>query len=282
MVQIRSALVPLLSVAVVAGGAVIVRQSARLAGYERQRAEDARELEQLRASALRQQAHNGVPPAPPSEIHPPASPRPVVRADSSELARRDSVIQQLNQELAEARSDVARLQTQLQSSAQEKQEAFAAAAANLQKREGEWRAQIDSLNQQLDSVRAESQAARERAAGLEADNARMKNESGAGSTRAAELHKAMSALQDLNRRRDAYLSSVIRRYREITDQFRAMTATLESNNGASSAPLSGMALSRIQNAISLTEDDLRRLNELNAQTGQIENRLAKNSGPAKP
>jgi hypothetical protein len=72
-----------------------------------------------------------------------------------------------------------------------------------------------------------------------------------------------------------YLNSIIRRYREITGQFRAMTGVLDSSHGSDSGSFSGVALSRIQNAISLTEDDLRRLNEMNAQAHQIENKLAK-------
>ncbi len=274
--RIRSALVPLLSVAVVAGGIVIVRQSVRLAADERQHAEDARALGQLRAAVRPEEASNASPPVSPSEAGPAASPSRPGAPDTSELAVRDAAIQQLNRELAEAHADIARLQTQPQNAVQERQEAVAAANEEFQKREREWRDQLDSFKQQLDSARAESEAARERAASLEADNARIKSDGGAGSTRAAELRKALTTLQDLNRRREAYLSSIIRRYREITDQFRAMTATLDSSRGVESVPFNGIALSRIQNAISLAEDDMRRLNELNSQARQIENKLAKN------
>lgn len=274
--HIRSALVPLLSAAVVVGGIVMVRQSTRLAAYERQHAEDARVFGQLRAAVRPEQARNAALPASPSEVRPAASPSRLGAPDTCELDVRDAAIQQLNHELAEAHADIAQLQTQLQNSVQEKQEALAAAGDYLQKREREWRDQLDSFKQQLDSARAESQAARERAASLEADSAKIRSEGGAGSTRAAELRKALATLQDLDRRRDAYLSSIIRRYREITDQFRAMTATLDSSHGVESASFSGIALSRIQNAISLAEDDMRRLNELNAQARQIENTLAKN------
>jgi DNA repair exonuclease SbcCD ATPase subunit len=276
IVHVRSALVPLLSAAVVVGGIVMVRQSVHLAAYERQHAEDARELGQLRAAVRAEQARNPAAPASPLEVRAPVSPSRRGAPDTSELAARDAAIQQLNRELAEAHAGIARLQAQLQNSFQEKQEAVETAAEDFQKRERVWRDQIESFKQQLDSARAETQAARERAASLEADNAKIKSENGAGSARAADLRKAMAALQDLDRRRDAYLGSTIRRYREITDQFRAMTATLDSGHGVESASFNGIALSRIQNAISLAEDDMRRLNELNAQARQIEGRLAKN------
>jgi chromosome segregation ATPase len=274
MAHIRTALVLVISAAVVIGGVVIVRQSARLAGYERLHAQDARTIERLSASVRQEQAP---PPAPAASSRAAPTPPPVRPGapDTSALAAREATIQQLNRELGEAQAAIALLQAQLQSSGHEKQNVLAVAGEDFQKREQDWRDRLDSFQQQLDSARAEAQAARERAAGLEADNAKVKNESGAGSARAAELRKAMAGLQDLDRRRDVYLNSIIRRYREITGQFRAMTGVLDSSHGSDSASFSGVALSRIQNAISLAEDDLRRLNEMNAQAHQIENKLAK-------
>jgi DNA repair exonuclease SbcCD ATPase subunit len=273
MAHIRTALVLVISAAVIIGGVVIVRQSARLAGYERLHAQDARTVGQLRA-ALRQEQVPPAPPAPGPSTTMPLSVRPGA-PDMSALAARDATIQQLNRELGEQQSAMALLQAQLQKSGQEKQAALAAAGEDLQKRTQDWQDRLNSFQQQLDSARAEAQAARERVAGLEADVAKLKNEGGAGSARAAALRQAMASLVDLDRRRDVYLNSVIRRYREITSQFRAMTGVLDSSHGTDSDSFNGVALSRIQNAISLAEDDLRRLNEMNAQVHQLENKLAK-------
>lgn len=272
--HIRGALALLLSAAAIGCGIAIVRQSARLAAYERRHEQDARAIEQLRAANRESQSRPEAPPAPAPAVRPAAPAGTPGTSDNAEIARRDAALEQLNRELADARASIANLQAQLQSAGQEKQQA-AAAADDLQKRERDWRDQMDSLKQQLDSARAESQAVRERASALEADNARMKKDAGAGSARAAERSKDLAALQDIIRRRDGYLTSILRRYREITDQFRAMTGALDSSHGAESSSLGGIALSRIQNAMSLAEDDMRRVNELNTQARLAETRLAK-------
>jgi len=275
LVRGRTALLLSISTVLAAGGIVIVRQSARLAGYERLHAQDARALGQLRAALREEQARNRAPAASPAEAEPAPPPGRSSASDRSALAERDASIRQLSRELEQAQAEIARLPAQLQSAVQEKQTAQSSAGEDFQKREQKWRDRLDALRQQLDSARAEAQAARERAASLDADNTKLKSASGTVSAQAAELRQATAGLQDLDRRRDGYLNSIIRRYREITDQFRAMTGTLDSSHGSESASFSGIALSRIQNAISLAEDDLRRLNELNAQAHQLENKLAK-------
>jgi hypothetical protein len=50
---------------------------------------------------------------------------------------------------------------------------------------------------------------------------------------------------------------------------------LDSSRGPNSSAFSGAALTRIQNAVSLADDDLRQLNDLNAQARQLEEKLVK-------
>lgn len=272
--HIRGALALILSVSGIGGGIVIVRQSARLAEYERRHEADVRAIGQLRAAAQQSQTHVEPPAAPSPEVRPAAPAGRPGAPDDGEIARRDAALEQVNREVSDARTLIANLQEQIQTAAREKQQALAS-ADDLQNRERDLRDQLDSLKQQLDSARAESEAARERAAALEADNAKLAKDAGAGSTREAALRRDLTALQDLRRRRDGYLSSILRRYREVTDQLRALTGTLNSSHGAEAAPIDGIALTRIQNAITQAEEDMRRLNELNTQARQIETRLAK-------
>jgi hypothetical protein len=82
-------------------------------------------------------------------------------------------------------------------------------------------------------------------------------------------------LQDLDSRREAHLTSIMRRYRDITSQFRAMSGTLDSSRDPNSSALSAAALTRIQNATSAADEDLRQLSELNAQARQLEKKLVK-------
>ena len=271
----RLALVLVFSAALAACVVVIARQSSRLAAYERQHDQDVRRLEQLRASVHIEQPQQLPAPAPGSEMPQRRTAGRAMAPTESELAARDAAIEQLKRELDNEHAAVAHLQEQLEMSNEAQQKAQAA-DETFRKREQEMEDRLNAVEQQLDSARAEMQAARERAAALDAENARIRNENGANSSHVAELRKNLATLQDLDRRRDAYLSSIVRRYRDITEQFRSMTGELDSSRGPGSSAFSGVALSRIQNAISLAEDDLRRLNELNAQAHQVAGRLAKN------
>jgi hypothetical protein len=91
--------------------------------------------------------------------------------------------------------------------------------------------------------------------------------------RAAEIARVVTDLQDLDRRREAYLTSIIRRYRDITSQFRAMGSMLDSGRDPNASTLSDAALTRIQNAVSLADDDLRQFSELNARAHELQKKL---------
>jgi hypothetical protein len=104
----------------------------------------------------------------------------------------------------------------------------------------------------------------------------LNNTNNAASARAVDLAQVIVQLQDLDSRRDALLTSIMRRYRDITSQFRAMSGMLGSNRDSNTgSPLTDAALTRIQSAVSSADDDLRQLNELSAQARQLEKKLAK-------
>lgn len=270
------ALILVFSTALAAAGFVIFRQAARLARVESRHNQDLVSLAKLQSALSEQQKRVNSPasvvPGPASQGECPPSSAAATSASAADAAALDRV----KRELDEAHAAAARLQGQLEASRQEQQNAVNAAADELQRTKQDWRSRLDALQQQLDSARAEAQAARERAAALDADNARIKTGTAADSSRMAELQKTMAGLQDVERRRDAYLNSILRRYRDITDQLRSMTSTLDASRGSEAAPFNGIALSRVQNTIALAVDDLRRLTEVNAQAHQLENKLAKN------
>ncbi len=191
------------------------------------------------------------------------------------LANRDATVEQLNRELSDARTNITELQAQLANSSDEREKALASANERHRKEQEDWQSQLDALKQELDSAAAESQASRQRIAALESENAKLRSNQSEASARAAELGRVVADLQELDRRRDAYLTSIARRYHDITSQFRAMSGMLDSSRDPNASALSGAALTRIQNAISLADDDLRQLNELNAQSRQLEKKLAK-------
>ena len=266
LVRLRIALVVTLGLALVASVVMILRQHAQLAACQRQRAADLQSLRELQ-KVLRQQDIQRTPPV--------AEDRTPVGDNRAALAKREVTIEQLSRELSESRDDAARLQAQLLNSSNECGKALASADERYQKGQEDWQRRLDALKQELDAAGAEAQASHQRLADLEAAIAKARSENNESSARAAELRRVVTSLQDVDRRRDAYLTSIIRRYRDITSQFRAMSGMLDSSRGPNSGSLSGEALTRIQNAVSLANDDLRQLNDLNAQVRQLEEKLVK-------
>jgi hypothetical protein len=265
--RLEFALTLTLGIALVASVGIILRQSWRLATLERQRAADLQSLRELQ-EALRQRELQKTPaeaenPAPAGDYH-------------AALAQRNATLERLGRELSEAQANITGLQAQLLSSSEEAEKALAAANEHHQKEQADWQTRLEASKQDLESAQAELQASRQRLAALEADNAKLKGDNSAASARTAEFTRVVAQLQDLDGRRDAYLTSILRRYRDITSQFRARSGMLGSSRDSNStSPLGDAALTRIQNAVSSADEDLRQLTELNAQARQLEKKLTK-------
>jgi len=255
-----------LGVVLVASLVIILRQSQRIAEYQRRQESDGQTLRLLR-EALRQKDLQKVPPTQAEEA--PAG------NDHTGIAKREAVIERLDRELAETHSTIADLQTQLAAASDQNAKAAASAEERLQKQQADAQAQLEDLQKKLDAALAESDIARQRVAALEADNAKLMTDTTAATARATDVAHIIASLQDLDRRRDGYLTSVLRRYRDITGEFRAMSGMLDTSQQPSSGACSGAVLGRIQNAVNSAEDDLRQLNELNARSQKLEKQLLK-------
>jgi len=264
--RLHIALTLILGIALVASLAIIIRQSRRLATYQRQQTLDLQSLHQLQ-EALRQRNIQKTPAG--------AAGRTSEDDLRAALAKRDATIDQLSHELSDAHSNIMELQAQLVDSNDESKRALASVNELLQKEQGDAQSQLNALKQELDSAEDETQESRRRITALEADNAKLRSASSEGSVRSARFGRMVVGLQDLDRRRETYLTSIMRRYRDITSQFQAMSGMLDASRNSNSSAFSGEALSRIQNAVSLADDDLRRLNNLNAQARQLEKKLTK-------
>lgn len=191
------------------------------------------------------------------------------------LARRDATIARLNREVKDAQASITDLQTQLSNAKDEREKALAVATASEVKVQADLQSQIDTLKQELNSAQDEAQASRRRASALEAENTKLRTATSTTFASAADFARAVADLQDVDRRREGHLTSMMRRYRDITNQFRAMSGMLDSSHDPNSGAFSGAALTRIQDAVSLADEDLRQLNELNAQARQLEKKLEK-------
>jgi hypothetical protein len=108
---------------------------------------------------------------------------------------------------------------------------------------------------------------------VESANARLKEDAALNSQSAAELRQTATDLEALFRRREMYLNNILRRYHEITEQYRAMSGVLDSRRDREAAPVNTTEISRIQNAIALADEDLKQINALNAQASRLEKKL---------
>jgi len=266
MKRLQIALVSGLGVALVAAGGIILHQSRKLAAVRQQRETTFKSLrdaqEALRQSELRFASPLHTAPKPASD-------------DKAIIARRDATIEQLTSELTAAQAGITQLQENLSAARDENEKALASSSQRYQALQAELQSRLDELQTELNSAQADVQSSRQRNAALQAANAQLRAANSEGSARAAEREHILSGLQDLDRRRESYLTSIADRYRNITSQFRTMSGMLNSNRGQDSNAFSGAALDLIQNAISLSDNDLQRLSELNAKAFQLEKRLAK-------
>jgi chromosome segregation ATPase len=221
----------------------------------------------LLQEALRQKETQKVPSAVPEET--PAG------NDRAGIAKREEVIERLDRELAESRSTITNLQSQLSASNDQNAKAVASAEERLQKQQADSQAQLDDLQKKLDAAQAELDIIHQRLAVVEADNAEMRTDSNVSATRAADVARIIASLQDMDRRREVYLTSILRRYRDITGEFRAMTGMLDTTRDPNSGACGGAALSRIQSAVTSAEDDLHQVSELDARSQKLEKQLLK-------
>jgi DNA repair exonuclease SbcCD ATPase subunit len=258
----------LAAVCVIAGSAIIylsraiVQQNHRLATSETQNRQLARELRAARDGS----------PVPESTLPDSPAPTPASGARKSNRenteARGEDETQPLRDSLAEANSTVARLEARISElesqlekvTAESKQSAVAAEGLNQN---------LAEATRTVESLQKETKNQGRRLAELETANTRLREDTAKNAGSASQLLQLSSELQDLNRRRDTYVSSILRRYKDIADQYRALSVALDGRRDRQSAPLGEAELARIQNAIAMTEEDLRQINALNAQAARI-------------
>ena len=191
--------------------------------------------------------------------------------DDSNVVRalRDSLAA-ANQSAAEWKERVAQVQTQLDL-LKDDQKRLTAIESDLA-------TQLASSKRLLDAQETELTRKTEQFAALEAANKKLRAETGAVGQKAAQLMQIAGELQEIYRRRESYLSTLMNRYREVTEQYRAFASVLENRRGPEGTPgtaisTAGPELARIQNSIAMAEEDLRQLNTLNAQALRIQKKL---------
>ena len=137
------------------------------------------------------------------------------------------------------------------------------------------KAQLDELRDDMQAARrmgealqAELRAKSDRLVKVETSEKLMKERLARAESSVAKSVGSSKEIEDLNRRREAYLTALLRRYREVSDLYRNFTLNAQTRE-TPGAGLQAGDLSRIQTAIQQAEDDLRQLQALNARMAQL-------------
>lgn len=143
----------------------------------------------------------------------------------------------------------------------------------LAARQDDLREQLSGANRLIDALQAELKSKNSRLKPLQTSYTALLDENEQNKEKISRISAWATELEDISRRREACLNNILRRYRELTEQYRSLAARMESP-GETPAP-SGAEVSRIQNTISMAEEDLRQLTDLNTQAERLQKRIKK-------
>jgi len=239
------------------------RQAAAIERLERENRQLAARVTGVPGAPAPRPAPEAAPSAPPMH-HP-----PVPAIDLGQAAQ----VERLKASLAEANSGLAQLEARIQDFQVQVQK-LTVDNQRLAASEADLNDNLSSANRLIDAQQRELKSKGDRVIQLEVANQKLRDDGAAASARLAQLAQISTELQELHRRRDNLLNGVLRRYREITDQYRAMAGSLDSRAHGEAPAVAATDVARIQNSLSLAEDDLRQLNNLSAQALRLQKKMA--------
>ncbi|MCX7604231.1 MAG: hypothetical protein N2036_09170 [Bryobacteraceae bacterium] len=256
-----------------AAGAWLLRSRLQMRGEFGQqiaelRAEAAKERERVAALLLeneelrRQLAEKGITPKLPPAVEKGAEEARRLAA-IRELAGAQTRLAEAQAALLEMKNRLAELEASLERANAENRR-LAAAEAALQE-------DLDNTRRIVQAMEAELRAKNDRLAQMETALRKAREELSALSQRLAASSQIVNELAEINRRRENTVTSLQRRYRDITDQLRALAVRLDTQRDNPAAAAGD--LSRIQTAVLAAEDDLKQLNVLNSQSQQLMQKL---------
>jgi len=140
--------------------------------------------------------------------------------------------------------------------------------------ESELKDALASSRRVVEAMEGELKAKNERIASMESELRRVRDSIAADNRRSSQVGAILGSFEDLNRRRENTLTSLQRRFRDLTDAYRALALRLDTQR-ASQTPLqiTSSEVSRITSAVQSAEDELRQLSTLNAESQRLTQRL---------
>lgn len=133
---------------------------------------------------------------------------------------------------------------------------------------------LDTARRLAEALRTESAGAASRTQQLEGLTQQLRQREEENRQKSARLLKVADATEELARRREMFLSNILRRYREVTEMYRGLALQTSAQRDGAPAAVAGNDLSRIQTAVYQAEDDMRQLQALNAQASRLQKELA--------
>lgn len=240
-------------------------QAARKAAVEAENAALQARLRELKAEndRLRQAAGVAAAVAPhrQEDARPALLPTSMVEAVRALGEARDKLAA-ANASIADLQLKIQQMEAAIEKRAEENQ-SLAAASEDLKERLG-------AANRLTEAVQAELKTRNERYTQLEIAVRGLRESNAASADKLTRISQAAREMEDLNQRREVLLNSLLRRYRELTDLYRSTALRLDQAKDTPPAP---GELSRLQNVISLAEDDLHQLSNLSAQARLLQQKL---------
>ena len=212
-----------------------------------------------------------------AELHgaanaPAGAPAPA-RASKSATNPEDAItLQRMRLSLAEANASIARLESRADD-AEAQIRNLSLENKRLAGSETDLKENLASANQTVDALQKELKSSRDRVTQVEIVYQKLRDQSGGDTQKITQLQQLATELQGIHQRREVYLNSILRRYKQITEQYRSMAGVLQTQR--TDAPATGSGdLARIQDSIAMAEEDMRQLNNLNAQALLIQKKMA--------
>lgn len=183
---------------------------------------------------------------------------------SAEESRLRSSLAESQAAVTELEARITRLETDLAASL--------AQGSRLAAAESELSERLTASARELEKSRGQVQRKDDGAAQLE-EARKLRDNASAQAKKNAQFAQAVAEVQDVYRRRETYVNSILQRYKEITEQYRAIS--LDARRSGESAPSHSTDLSRIQQAVTMAEEDLRQLNSWNARVLLAQKKLVR-------
>jgi chromosome segregation ATPase len=223
--------------------------------------------------ALRQQVSDlekrlaapvGVQPEPSRSPSPTSgSKEPFLRVEDSPAYRNLSGnLAESNRLLEEARARLRAMEEQIAVTTEENQKLGAA--------QRELQTQLAQAGENLEAARKDVASREQRIQQAEETARKLKADSTAASQKNSQLLKVLDELEDIHRRREAAANNLYGRYRDLNEFLRSLSLTVQTSNEGSAQT----DLSRIQQLISMADEDMRQLRSLNAQAARANKKLA--------